>query len=133
MVEIAKKYQDALCRIKKNVEEAYEYFKPNFQRWHEYQKFTFLTSLTDDDISLLKTLQKPQIEFNILNAFVSRLRGEFSKQEPSISVSAGYESQVDPRTINVVEGHFRHMECEARENGTCYNGRKNVPCTCDLL
>ncbi len=120
MVEIAKKHQDALPRIKKNVEEAYEYFKPNFQRWHDYQKFTFITSLGEDDISLLKTLQKPQIEFNILNAFVSRLRGEFSKQEPSIAVSSGYEEQVDPQIINVVEGHFRHMECEARENGTAY-------------
>jgi hypothetical protein len=120
MVEVAKRYQDSLERIKENVQEAYEYFKPNFVRWQEFQKFTFFTSLTDDDISVLKALGKPQIEFNILNAFVSRLRGEFSKQEPSIEVSNSYNAPVDVSTVNAVEGIIRKMECDSREDGTAY-------------
>jgi hypothetical protein len=117
---IAKKYQDALPRIKKNVQLSYEYFKPNYQRFNEFRRFVFVTSLSDDDISLLKTLGKPQIEFNILEAYISRLRGEFAKQEPSIEVFANYEQQVDPQILEVVEGFIRQIECDARKDGTAY-------------
>jgi hypothetical protein len=121
MVEVAKKYQDNLCRIKKNVERAYEYFKPNYQRYHEFNKFVFLSSLTDDDISLLKTLKKPQVEFNILEAYISRLRGEFSKQEPSIEVMPDYDYPLDPQTTKIVEGHIRHILKEGNKNGAEYS------------
>ena len=49
-----------------------------------------------------------QLEFNILEAYVSRLLGEFSKQEPSIEVSAENPENADPQTIEVVEQHMRH-------------------------
>ena len=121
MVEVAKRYQDNLGRIKKNVEKAYEYFKPNYQRYHEFNKFVFLSSLTDDDISLLKTLNKPQVEFNILEAYISRLRGEFSKQEPSIEVMPDYDYPLDPQTTKIVEGHIRHILKEGNKNGAEYS------------
>jgi len=121
MAEVAKRYQDSLERIKKNVQKSYEYFKVNYQRFHEYTKFVFLTSLTEDDISLLKSLNKPQIEFNILEAYISRLRGEFSKQEPSIEVMPDYDYPLDPQTTKVVEGHIRHIIQEGNKNGAEYN------------
>lgn len=120
MTEPAKRYQDALPRLKKNVETSFNFFKTNYQRWHDFSRFVLLTSLTDKDLSVLNALGKPTIEFNILEAYCSRLRGEFSKQEPSIEVMADYDQPVDPQTINVVEGHFRHIECESRHNGTAY-------------
>jgi len=120
MPEVAQKYQDNLEKIKDKIEYAYQYFLPNYQRWHEYMKFTFLSSLSDDDISMLKTLKKPQLEFNILEAYVSRLRGEFSKQEPSIEVMADYGENVDPMTIQVVEGIIRHILWEGNKNGCEY-------------
>lgn len=120
MPEVAQKYQDNLKKIKDNIEYAYQYFLPNCERWHEYMKFVFLSSLSDDDISMLKTLKKPQLEFNILEAYVSRLRGEFSKQEPSIEVMADYGENVDPMTIQVVEGIIRHILWEGNKNGCEY-------------
>jgi hypothetical protein len=108
-MEVAKTHQDQLERIKKNVKNSYEAFKPNYERYHEFRRFIFETSLTQDDITLLTQLSKPQIEFNVTEAYISRLMGEFSKQEPSISVGAEDEDQADPTTVHVVEAHVRHL------------------------
>lgn len=118
---VAQKYQNELERVKKNVEQSYEYFRTNYERYNEYRKFVFNTSLSDDDISLLKTLNKPQLEFNILEAYISRLRGEFSKQEPSVNVMSEDDAQIDPAVIQVVEGHLRHLFTEANKNSFEYN------------
>jgi hypothetical protein len=115
-LEAAKSYQDDLPQIKKNIEQSYDYFKPNYDRYHDFRRFVFDTSLSDADISLLKTLQKPQIEFNILEAYVSRLRGEFAKQEPSISVRSSDGAQVDGATIDTVEGYMRSIIFDANNN-----------------
>ena len=108
-MEVAKTYQDELQKIKTNVKNSYEAFKPNYDRFNEFRRFVFETSLTQDDITLLTQLSKPSIEFNITEAYISRLMGEFSKQEPSIAVGTEDESQADPTTVHVVEQHIRHL------------------------
>lgn len=105
---VAKVYQDELKIIKKNVRNSYEAFKPNYDRFNEFRRFVFETSLTQDDITLLTEISKPQIEFNVSEAYISRLMGEFSKQEPSIMVGSEDEDQADPLTVHVVEAHLRH-------------------------
>ncbi len=121
MSQVAQKYQDQLKRIKKNVERSEVYFRDNVKRYHKFQKFVFKTSISDDEESSLKAMGKPIIEFNITNAPISRLCGEFSKQEPSIYVSAEEGAQVDEQTINVVEGHLRHILFESKKHNTQYN------------
>ena len=116
----AEKYQGQLTRIKKNVRNAHTYFKPNYDRYNEFRRFVFETAITDDDHMVLEALKKPQIEFNILEAYISRLRGEFSKQEPTINVMADDGMQVDSQTINVLEDHMRHIIFEANKNGCEY-------------
>lgn len=125
-MEVAKRYQDQLERIKKNVKTSYEGFQHNYERFNEFRKFIFETSLTDDDITQLTTISKPQIEFNVSEAYISRLMGEFSKQEPSISVSSDDESQADPLTIHVVEQHVRHDLMDNKNNHTKYEVMKDV-------
>lgn len=117
MPKQAGQYTDELSRIKGNVEKAYLYFKPNYDLYNAFRKTVFDTSLDSETIALLKTLKKPQIEFNILEAYISRLRGEFAQQEPSIMVMAGDEAPVDPQTIQVVEGHIKHILDEANKYG----------------
>jgi hypothetical protein len=112
---------DPLARIKRNVEKAYMYFKPNYEMFNNFRKLVFDTGLDSESISVLKTLKKPAIEFNILESYVSRLRGEFSKQEPSIEVMAGDEEPVDVATINVVQGHLKHIINEANKDGCEYH------------
>lgn len=117
---VAEKYANQIKRIKNNVEKSYTYFQGNYQRYNDFKKFTFYTQLSDEDTALLSQLQKPAIEFNILNTYVSRLCGEFSKQEPSIKVSMNYGKPIDPDMIELVEGHMRHILCEAANNSTQY-------------
>jgi len=113
--------QDNLPGLKKDVERAYEYWKPNYDRYHKFRKFVFDTSLTSDDIEVLKMLQKPQIECNIQEAYISRLRGEFSKQEPSIEVSAAPGKPIDLRLIKTVEDYTRALLFEANNNSFEYD------------
>lgn len=121
LMEIAKTHQDRLKDIKKNIERASVYFKPNNQRYHKFQKFVFETSVSEDEKDTLLTMGKPVIEFNITNAPISRLCGEFSKQEPSIYVSADNGTPIDPETLEVVEGHIRHILFDAKKHNTQYN------------
>ncbi len=117
---VAQRYQDDLERIKKNVKKSYEYNKPNCERFWEFKQFVFASSLSGDDIAVLQELGKPELEFNVLEAYISRLRGEYSKQEPSITVSAAQGKPVNPQTIAVVEGHLRAILQEANNDSFEY-------------
>jgi hypothetical protein len=77
-------------------------------------------------MSYLKDVKRPVIEFNVTEAFISRLLGEFSKQEPSIAVSSEFDSNVDPQCIDVVEGHIRHKLYEANKDNTAYEIYKDL-------
>ena len=78
--------QKELNPIKDAITESHAYFVDNYKMWHGFRKFLYITSLTDADKAVLNELNKPQLEFNILESYVSRQKGEFSKQEPSIKV-----------------------------------------------
>jgi len=123
---VAKTQQDQLARIKENVKKSYEAFKRNYERFHEFRRFIFETSLTQDDITLLTTLSKPQIEFNVSEAYISRLMGEFSKQEPSIEVGSEDEEEADPATVHVVEAHLRHILLDKRNHHTRWEIMKDL-------
>ncbi len=120
-MEIAKKYVEELPRLKKNVRNTYTYFQPNYKRFNEFRRFVFDSSLTDDDKLVLDALKKPKIEFNIGEAYISRLRGEFSKQQPSIVVTADDGAKVSSELIDTVENHLRHILFDANKNGCEYN------------
>ena len=116
-MEIAQKRKDQLERIKKNVEKSYQYFQSNYRRWHDSKNFIFITTLSEAEKNILTMLGKPQLEFNIVEPYISRLCGEFFKQEPSIEVSAKEEGKTDPKLIDIVEGYVRYIEYESRHNG----------------
>src|SRR5574338_303905 len=105
---LARKYTSKIDKIKNSVEQAYVYFRPNYERFHQFMRFVYKSTLTEDDIAVLMTLGRPQIEFNMMEAYISRLRGEFSRMEPGFVVRAqnGIEN-VDPKLIDVLEAHFR--------------------------
>jgi Phage P22-like portal protein len=122
----AKKHQSELERIKKNVKKSYDYFKPNYDRFNEYRRFVFESSLRGDEITLLETISRPQLEFNVLEAYISRLLGEFSKQEPDIEVSADDGNSADPQTIRILEEHLRHTLTDAQNYHTRYEVYKDL-------
>lgn len=125
-MEVAQKHQDQLERIKKNVRNSHDYFQANYDRYNEFRSFIFNTSLNADEINLLATMMKPQLEFNICEAYISRLLGEFSKQEPDIMVSADDQNSADPTTIKIIEQHLRHTFSDQDAKNTRYEVYKEL-------
>lgn len=117
MADVAKKYQDNLPRIKDNVANAYNYFEHNYKIWHEWHSFVNITTIGQRERQALERLNKPLLEFNIIEAYISRLQGEFSKQLPAIAVNGATGKKVDPNILNIVESYIRHIEYEARAKG----------------
>jgi hypothetical protein len=115
MPEIAKRHSERLNELKKNADEGRKYFSQNAKRFNEYKKFVFKSSMDDNDAATAQEMGRPTIEFNILEAIISRLKGEFAKQQPSLSVRASdgvpltmlNEDFIE--TIKVVEAHLRSI------------------------
>lgn len=111
-----------LDRIKANIADSHQYFKENYKRFSKFRKMIFDTSLTDEEVALNLTLGKPTLEFNILEAYISRLRGEFSKQEPSLEITTMSDAHgVDARLVNFLENHIRARLFEANRDNMAFD------------
>ena len=127
MAELARIHTDRLTELKKTVEEGQQYFNENVKRFEKFMKFVFKTSMGDDEAATLAETGKPTIEFNILEAFVSSKRGEFAKQQPSLSVRAadGLPSsmlnQQFVETLKLVEAHLRAVFFDGANDMLDYN------------
>jgi hypothetical protein len=127
MADIAKKYKERLKDIKEAVEQSQQYFQDNVNRYHDFMRFVFKSSMTNDEEATLRDLGKPTIEFNILEAYISRLRGEFSKQQPSLTVRAADGVPLSMltkdfiETIDVIEAHLRAIFFDASNDKLEYN------------
>ena len=87
-MEIAQRHQDEFKRLKKLIEDSENYFSENKKKFIKNKKFLYESTLTDDDLNILRSQGKPELTVNIINAIVSRLIGEWSKRSPSINVKA---------------------------------------------
>lgn len=123
---VAQRYQDRLPKIKSRVRNAHDYFKHNYDTFNEFIRFVFESNFTNDEVTLLETINRPQLEFNSLEARVSRLLGEFSKQEPDVMVSADDEERADWVTMKVVEQHLRHVLLDINNEHLRYEVYKDL-------
>lgn len=127
MAELAKTHTERLEELKKKVEEGQQYFAENVRRYEKFTKFVFKTSLTDEEAATLAETGKPTIEFNILESFISRLRGEFAKQQPALSVRAAdgvpltMLTKEFTATLNLIEAHLRAIFFDASNDMLEYN------------
>jgi len=95
-----------------------QYFNDNIERYHRNRDFIFRTTLTQAERKDLGTIQKPAMEFNVIESYMSRLDGEFSKQEPAFQVSQNPDAPyVDPRVPTILEGHLMHEYNQLRNKG----------------
>lgn len=125
MAQVAKKHKERLKDIQEKVKDTLLAQKENSNRYYEFREFAFKTGLSEADRSALRNLQRPIIEFNITNAPLSRLAGEFSKQEPAIYVEKSGDSQVSDELVDIVEGHIRHILWEAKKRNVEYETYRN--------
>jgi hypothetical protein len=108
MAYVNKEAQGMFNNIKDDIQRSYQYFYRNYQRFHEFVGYIYKTTLTPADRSVLQELQKPAIEFNVLEAYISRLCGEFSKMDPAFSVrAADGVALMNPEIIELVEAHMK--------------------------
>lgn len=127
MADIAKKHTDRLKFLKDSVEEAQEYFGENVKRYHQFTNFVFKSSLSDNEAATLAERGLPTIEFNILEAYISRLRGEFAKQQPSLTVRSADGIPLSmlnkqfTATLEVVEAHLRAVFFDGTNDMLEYN------------
>jgi hypothetical protein len=80
---VAKTHADKLDDIKENIEEAFDYFSRNYERYQEFMRFVFVSTLTDEDAAKLQLVGKPPITCNILEGFVMQQISEANDNEPS--------------------------------------------------
>jgi hypothetical protein len=122
-----KKPVDKLQEIKDNIQASYTYFRRNVERYEMFMKFVFETSLSSADLDTLDILNKPPLEFNVLEAVLSRLRGEFAKQEPDIIGRAADGVRVEELTpeflaqLDAVIAHLKELFFDAANDGFEYN------------
>ncbi len=111
------RHDKKVIKIMKNIEKSYQYSEENIKRFAKFQRFVFKSSLNKDEEDILNSMNRPTLQFNILEAFISRQRGEFAKQEPSIVISSCNENKpVDPTIIDFLEGHLKYILFEANNN-----------------
>ena len=118
--------QDNLDKLCKSVETSYIYFRDNCQRFRDFKHYTFRETLNEQQKGMLTSLNRPQLEFNIGAAQVSRKLGEFSSHEPSIIVSPSEGVPVNDEVIETVEGNIRHKIHDANKNSFSYNIMKDM-------
>jgi len=127
MPELAKLHTDRLPDLKKYVEEAQQYNNENVERFEKFVKFVFKTSLSDEEAATLADNGYPTLEFNILESFVSRKRGEFAKQQPSLTVRAAdgiplpMLTREFTETLKVIEAHLRAIFFDGANDMLDYN------------
>jgi hypothetical protein len=112
-VEMAEnKYKLSLADIRKDIETSYKYFEKNFNTFRKFFTMTFDSTLSQADKDNLTLIGKPNIEFGIFEAFISRLRGEFSKQRPTINVHAaeGFMGKLDDSYLKLMKVSQAHID-----------------------
>ena len=109
MAQVNKTVSESLVRIKEDISMSYKYFEKNYKRFHEFRKYIFKESIDQKKRAAMIQLQRPVLEFNILEAYISRLLGEFAQNEPSITVSPAEGVPINPMILKLVEDHIRHI------------------------
>lgn len=119
--------RNELDSIKDNIENGWLYFRSNYKIFNDFMRFTFKTTLSPTDRSVNQQLQKPNMEWNIIEAYISRLCGEFSKMEPGFTVRAKEGvNLVNPDVIDLVEAHLRSAFGSSNLNTLAYYLYRNL-------
>ena len=127
MAYVKKDARDSFEMIRGDIEKGYLYFKKNYKVFNDYIRFVFKSSLSPADRSVNQELQKPNMEWNILEAFISRLCGEFSKMDPAFTVR-GKEGVklMNPDIIELVEAHLKAAFGGNNVNQLSYHLYRNI-------
>jgi hypothetical protein len=97
------------------VKDAREYFHDNNKRFHYFRNVFFNTSIEPKQEAAWIAQKKSILEFNIGESFISRLLGEWSKQEPSLIVRPKNDNPVGIKECEFVEDYLRYLLFDANK------------------
>jgi len=124
---VKKSEKDSFDNIKDDIEHGYLYFKNNYKMYNDFIRFVFKSSLDGADIAVNNELDRPSMEYNILESYISRLCGEFSKMDPAFSVrSKEGVKLIDPRVIELVEAHLKAAFVSCDKNALSYHLYRDI-------
>lgn len=104
--------------IRKNIDSAYLYFQRNYQRFDFFKRMIYETTLTDNQKAFLAALNRPIAEFNLYNAYIARLVGEFTKIDPTLNVKQepAIKEEVDLVKMKLAQAHIHYIIHEFNQN-----------------
>lgn len=127
MAYVKKSASDSFDDIRGDIEKGWLYFNKNYKIFNEYIRFVFKSSITPADASVNQELQKPNMQWNILEAFISRLCGEFSKMDAGFTVRAKEGVKLlNPDIIELVEAHLKAAFGGGATNELSYHLYRNM-------
>lgn len=115
------KSQKKLEQIKKNVHKSYLYTQDMRGYFNKMKKFVHATTIDNQEQQTLHELKIPPIQFNIVEPYVSRIQGEFSKNEVGAVISAKDNAEVNVEQINLTEGIIRNAYYESKEKNVQFD------------
>ncbi len=116
------KVEQKLEGMKENIKDYYYYFEDNFKRYSYFMNFVFNKSLSDADVDLLRALNRPEVEFNILEPVISRLMGEFADQEPNFEArQKDGGNPVPAQVLTTYEGYLRSILFDSNRDNMEYD------------
>lgn len=127
------KYDDEdgkmLEKIKQNVQNSHDYLRHNYMTYASSRDFVFVNGITEAERAFNAEMMRPNLKFNILEAYLNKACGEFSKAQPSIKASSAEiqefqsaeEQQQQSDLIEFLAGHCRYIEYKAKKEGVMYN------------
>lgn len=113
---LAQMHLDRLEDIKRKVKDWHEYYTDNIERFNFMKNVVFNTSITFEDENVLIQYNRPRVEANVLETYISRLRGEYARQNLSPLVNAINPNMANPQLTEFLEGHLRAVNKDANNN-----------------
>jgi len=115
--QVAQEHQDYLSTIHKYIKQSYGYFRDNYRRYDDWLRYIYVTTITPAERTALAATQKPQIEFNKMEAYLNRQVGEFAKAQPELTVGVREGQEIPYQILQLVQGHLEEKFHEAKVNG----------------
>lgn len=107
-------------KIKDDIKDSYDYFQENYKSYNKFKRFVYDSTITDIQRRKLEAMGRPKIDFNIVEAFISKVLGEFAKQEPSIEIHSSNGKAFNAEMVEYLEQFFRYEFSNKSNHNSAY-------------
>lgn len=107
-----------LKALKKRVQDWYEFFKDNIVYFNETRNFIFNRIYSQSERGSADKIGYPDLMFNVIETYLSKFIGNFSKAQPGVQVNANPDSVApDSMLIKFLNNHLNYRLHDFHESG----------------